>query len=724
MRATAVKYQELTKTQEFIPETKGTVAHREFLDWWKWDSIGAACAALEQLAQHCLRSIGAACAALEQLVKCGGCRCRNCQPGGKEMTRSEERELEIIRKGLTYIKADAHSGEPHWDTKYPWIQDPSSLPNNRSGVEATSLRTERQLKKEAEWKMAYTAQVHEMVERRAAKKLTKEIIASWKGPVWYVSHLVAPNPHSLSTPVRLVWNSSQKFKGVSMNDLLLKGPDVLNRIRAVLLRFRRGIHAALGDIKMYNSVWLEDLEMHLHRFLWRDTEEGEIEEYAITRVNIVDRPAGCIAQLAMRETAKLPMFADLEEERRILEEDTYVDDILTSHNDLQKLNQNIKLVEEMLKAGGFFLKPWVQSGQSGRQEIVPGEQGAESNTVFILPNQMRKGDNKAVGVGYFVEEDKLYLMTSINFSKRKKEMRVGQNLLNEEVRGKTPNRRAWVIKGRKLAKESADICVECRKARAKRCQQIMSDLPFERITPARPFEYTTVDLFGPYEVKDEGKSELENEASKHGTEWSWKIHPADSPHRNGAAEAAVGTVKRALHNVGGEGLLTWNEFQTFLYMAANLANERPIDARTQSQEDCIEYISPNSLLLGRTGPRGDLGCFEFENYPYKRLRAIQTEVNRFWRKWSQLAGPNLFVRSKWHTTQRNVAVGDVVWLADQNAWRGQYRLGRVISVNIDKKGIVRDVHVRSFPSYPVPTVKPAQEKSKKLSIKITCYNSS
>lgn len=46
---------------------------------------------------------------------------------------------------------------------------------------------------------------------------------------------------------------------------------------------------------------------------------------------------------------------------------------------------------------------------------------------------------------------------------------------------------------------------------------------------------------------------LENEASKHGTEWSWKTHPADSLHRNGAAEAAVRTVKQALHNLGGCG---------------------------------------------------------------------------------------------------------------------------------------------------------------------------
>ena len=153
-------------------------------------------------------------------------------------------------------------------------------------------------------------------------------------------------------------------------------------------------------------------------------------------------------------------------------------------------------------------------------------------------------------------------------------------------------------------------------------------------------------------------------------------------------------------------------------MAANLANERPIDARTQSREDCVDYISPNSLLLGRTGPRGDLRSFEFDGYAYKRLRAIQTEVDRFWRKWSQLAGPNLFIRSKWHTAHRNVAVGDVVWLADQNTLRGQYELARVISVNTDKKGIIRDVHVRTFPSYSVPTMKPDQREKKKLFTKI------
>lgn len=50
------------------------------------------------------------------------------------MILSEERELDIIRQGLTCVKSDVYSQEPHWDTKYPRIEEPSSLPNNRNAV--------------------------------------------------------------------------------------------------------------------------------------------------------------------------------------------------------------------------------------------------------------------------------------------------------------------------------------------------------------------------------------------------------------------------------------------------------------------------------------------------------------------------------------------------------------------------------------------------------------
>lgn len=95
--------------------------------------------------------------------------------------------------------------------------------------------------------------------------------------------------------------------------------------------------------------------MHLHRFLWQDSKDEELGEYAITRVNIGDKPAGCIAQRAMRKTANLPPFTHLKEERQVLQHDSYVDDILTSHNNLDQLKTITANVERILKAGGFKL---------------------------------------------------------------------------------------------------------------------------------------------------------------------------------------------------------------------------------------------------------------------------------------------------------------------------------------------------------------------------------
>lgn len=104
-----------------------------------------------------------------------------------------------------------------------------------------------------------------------------------------------------------------------------------------------------------------------------------------------------------------------------------------------------------------------------------------------------------------------------------------------------------------------------------------------------------------------------------------------------------------------------------------------------------ENETPNTLLLGRTTQGGDTGEIDLFTHPWRRLRAIQIGVDMFWKKWSELAGPNSFIRPKWHQTRRNVKIGDAVWIADQNALWGQFRLGRIQAVYPDKKGLVRDL---------------------------------
>lgn len=95
------------------------------------------------------------------------------------------------------------------------------------------------------------------------------------------------------------------------------------------------------------------------------------------------------------------------------------------------------------------------------------------------------------------------------------------------------------------------------------------------------------------------------------------------------------------------------------------------------------------------------------------------DLGQYWRwqynwrwptSWSQLAWPHLFTRSKWHTTERNLSVGDIVLVADQNALRGQFRLGRVVKTNPDSKGIVRDANVKVLPSTCVPGMKADVDK--------------
>lgn len=168
-----------------------------------------------------------------------------------------------------------------------------------------------------------------------------------------------------------------------------------------------------------------------------DYEEESIQEYAITRVNIGNKPAGCIAQVVMHETVNLPMFHHLTEERRALEQDAYVDDILTSHNDLSQLQQITANVEHILEAGGFHMKPWVFSGQSGRPESTAPEK--EESSMMVLPNQLSEENNKALGLGYEPESDKLHLMVAVNFSKKKKKMRLGENSSRSKVREQVPN---------------------------------------------------------------------------------------------------------------------------------------------------------------------------------------------------------------------------------------------------------------------------------------------
>ena len=95
-----------------------------------------------------------------------------------------------------------------------------------------------------------------------------------------------------------------------------------------------------------------------------------------------------------------------------------------------------------------------------------------------------------------------------------------------------------------------------------------------------------------------------------GTEWNFS--PASAPWYNGAVEALVKSVKKALNVSVGENILSFSELQTCMFEASELVNQRPIGNHPTDPSDGV-YLSPNDLLLGRASsciPQGPFhaGC--------------------------------------------------------------------------------------------------------------------
>jgi hypothetical protein len=113
---------------------------------------------------------------------------------------------------------------------YPWEKDPKGLPDNRQQAMQSLEATESRLERNPEHAKAYDTQIMEMNDLNFARKLEEKEINDYNGPIHYIAHhsvvksqsnLVLCVPRSL--PQRL---------------LAQKGPDLLNNLFGVILRFR------------------------------------------------------------------------------------------------------------------------------------------------------------------------------------------------------------------------------------------------------------------------------------------------------------------------------------------------------------------------------------------------------------------------------------------------------------------------------------------------------
>ena len=138
--------------------------------------------------------------------RCKTCaNCKECQFRTNLLSAKENAEYDII---VSNLKFDEKNGK--WSTAYPFIEHPMILKDNYGQAYACMKSLENKLIKKgklSEFNDAFS----DIVSRGVFRELTQAEMNEWRGPVNYISIVVAykSDPHAM-TPIRLCMNSAMK----------------------------------------------------------------------------------------------------------------------------------------------------------------------------------------------------------------------------------------------------------------------------------------------------------------------------------------------------------------------------------------------------------------------------------------------------------------------------------------------------------------------------------
>ena len=132
-----------------------------------------------------------------------------------------------------------------------------------------------------EFKKEYTQQVERLLDQGYAELCRGE--ESQSPVAWYLPHFGVRNPNK-PNKLRLVFDAAAKSRGISLNDQLLEGPDLLQSLQGILFRFREGIVGVTADIReMFLQIKIREEDQPAQMFFWRGEDRvGAPQKYKMT----------------------------------------------------------------------------------------------------------------------------------------------------------------------------------------------------------------------------------------------------------------------------------------------------------------------------------------------------------------------------------------------------------------------------------------------------------
>ena len=139
-----------------------------------------------------------------------------------------------------------------------------------------------------------------------------------------------------------------------LNENLSKGPDYLSKLVSILIKFRKEKFAVMGDIKeMCRQIFVSLNGRDALRFVWRNFSTDPIEDYRIS-VHIIGKiDSACIANWAVKKTAKDQTKSYSKTAIESILEHFYTDDFLELSSSETEAITICKKISKILKKGGI-----------------------------------------------------------------------------------------------------------------------------------------------------------------------------------------------------------------------------------------------------------------------------------------------------------------------------------------------------------------------------------
>ena len=241
-----------------------------------------------------------------------------------------------------------------WVAPLPFREPRRRLPNNRSQAADRLSSLHRSFNKKPEMKehfISFMEKIFKNGHAEVAPPLKTEE-ECWYLPCFGVYHPKKPGQ------IRVVFDSSAQHKGVSLNQVLVTGPDLNNSLLGVLIRFRKDSIAITADIQqMFHCFVVRPEDRNYLRFLWhRDNDlEKDIVEYRMKVHVFGNSPSPAVATHCLRRAAEEGEKEFGKDARQYVDRDFYVDDGLKSLPTKEAAIDLLKRTQNMLACSNLRL---------------------------------------------------------------------------------------------------------------------------------------------------------------------------------------------------------------------------------------------------------------------------------------------------------------------------------------------------------------------------------